>query len=95
MIEKKHTIQITADNEAVLLINGKESICPFQNPVTIPQQNQFGNGLQMSIIRFPCSTGCPFADYIETENMKVYFVRCVNQSIDIDIDTDTKNELFY
>lgn len=81
-----YTTEKTQDNETVLMINGKESVCPFQSPVVIPQQTQFGNGMQMSVMRFPCTTGCPFADYIETENMKVYFMRCTGQQIDIDID---------
>ena len=44
--------------EKIVKINGIEAICPFVQPLAIPQQNQFGQ-VNMSITRMPCTTRCP------------------------------------
>ena len=60
MTETKFTT-ITHDQYGeVLLKDGKETICPFQPALTVPVQSTLG-GVNMQIIRFPCSTGCPHA----------------------------------
>lgn len=44
----------------VLLINGKESICPFKPALAVPVQNALGN-MSMQVVNFPCCTSCPHA----------------------------------
>lgn len=67
---------IKTDNGVhTLLINGVEAMCPYKSDNLVPTQNAFGQ-MQMNIMRTPCSTSCPFADYIKTQNIHQYSIEC-------------------
>jgi hypothetical protein len=53
--------------------DGVQAFCPKLPPM--PIQGQFG---KIEWTRFPCNTGCPFANVIEnTENgKKIYEIKC-------------------
>jgi hypothetical protein len=84
---------VKKDNGIVtLLINGNEAICPYKPDNVIPGQNALGQ-MQMNIMRTPCSTNCPFADYIESGNVIQYSIECAGMAKYFDIDeteTDSK-----
>ena len=75
----KYTIKEGQQKEEIIMINGKQSICPFTN--AIPMQGQMG-GFQ--IMRMPCSTLCPHASL---EDNKVY-ITCGGQSIEFKIEAE-------
>lgn len=56
----KFTVKKDETNGLVLCKDGKECICPFQP--SIPTQTQMGG---FAIMRLPCATICPHADYLE------------------------------
>ena len=68
-----------------LIINGVEAMCPYKSDAVVPGQNALGQ-MQVQVMRTPCSTECPFADYIKTENIHQYSIECtgVFKSYDID-----------
>lgn len=79
-----HTVRKDEQGNYILQNDGKDMICPFQNALAIPQQNAL-HQIQTAIIKHPCSTSCPFADYFETGNITQYTIECmlVNKTFDI------------
>lgn len=61
-----------------LIINGVDAMCPYKSDTVLPGQNSFGQ-MQVQLIRTPCSTLCPFADYIKTSNVHQYSTECTGQ----------------
>jgi len=68
----KYTIREDANYGKVLQKDGKDAICPFQAPIAIPVQNQFGQQ-QIGFNRMPCSTICPFSEVKED----IFIIDCI------------------
>ena len=79
-----YTVRIDENGNHILQKNGLDMVCPFQNALAVPQTNAL-HQVQMAIIKHPCSTSCPFADYFESANMTQYTIECmlVNKTFDI------------
>lgn len=75
---RKYTIvtnQIT--NEKVLQIDGKDSYCPFTQPIQV--QNADGS---VGLARFPCSNQCPMFDLdMETVDNGKLILGCSNNGM--------------
>ena len=56
--------------------DGTQSFCPKLNP--FPVQSQFGG---TDWARFPCNTGCPFANIEEIEHNPYYTIKCEGSNI--------------
>jgi hypothetical protein len=56
-------VATTENKDNVLTINGKQSICPYVQPLRV--QGSVG---QVQLIRMPCTDVCPFAVLIEKDN---------------------------
>lgn len=65
-----YTIRKDEQYGDVLEINGKDSICPFQTAIPLPMQTAMG-GMQINLMRMPCSTQCPFALVIRNDSGEV------------------------
>lgn len=87
-----YTVKQDEHNNAVLLINGIEATCPYKPDLTVPGQNALGQ-MQISIVKQPCSTNCPFADYIKTDNVHQYSIECngIFKAFDIEEQPETNN----
>lgn len=88
-----YTIKQDEQNNYVLLINGVEALCPYKNDTVVPVQNALGQ-TQFTILKQPCSTNCPFADYIKSTNVHQYSIECTGQFKAFDIEeteTETNN----
>jgi len=59
----KHTVNVGNPNEYVLVKNGVQSVCPFTPPFPMPAGEN-----QVNIMRIPCTTQCPHANFISTDN---------------------------
>lgn len=86
-----YTVKKDDQGNHVLLINGVEAMCPYKADNLVPGQNALGQ-MQMNIMRTPCSTNCPFADYIESGNITQYSIECTGVFKAFDIETETINE---
>jgi hypothetical protein len=75
----KYTLKEGQQKEEIIMINGKQSICPFTN--AIPMQGQMG-GFQ--IMRMPCSTLCPHA-YKKEDKITI---TCGGQLINLTIEPE-------
>lgn len=64
----KYTLNKGQQGEDVLMIDGRQSFCPFVDP--IPMQGQMG---QIQLMRLPCTTNCPLA---ELDNRGSYHITC-------------------
>lgn len=84
-----YTTQTDEKGNVTLLINGVEAICPYKADLAIPTQNALGQ-MQMSIIKTPCSTNCPFADYIDTGNVKQFSIECTGVFKAFDVEEEIK-----
>jgi hypothetical protein len=85
-----YTIKHDENGNAILVINGIEATCPYKPDLTVPGQNALGQ-MQISIVKQPCSTNCPFADYIKSENVHQYSIECTGQFKAFDIE-ETENK---
>lgn len=56
----KYSVSKGQQQEDILFVDGKQSICPFTAP--IPFQGNMG---QLQIMRMPCCTLCPHAKMTE------------------------------
>lgn len=76
----------------ILLINGKESICPFKPALTVPTQNALGQ-VTMQIINFPCCTSCPHAqlEQLGLNDQTTFNITCHGSTKDFDIVDDNKS----
>jgi hypothetical protein len=70
-----YTVKQDEQKNYVLFINGVEAICPYKNDTVMPVQNALGQ-TQFSVLRTPCSTICPFADYVKSANIHQYSIEC-------------------
>lgn len=72
----EYKVKNDTNHGKVLIIDDSESCCPFQQAMAIPNQNSFGQPT-LQIMRFPCSTRCPFAEtYEQTNGIRKYVTRC-------------------
>ena len=86
-----YTIKNDDNGNAILLINGIEAMCPYKSDTVLPGQNALGQ-MQFSVMRTPCSTACPFADYIKSANVHQYSTECTGQFKSFEIDeTETES----
>lgn len=87
-----YTVKKDEQNNYVLFVNGAEAICPYKNDTVLPVQNSLGQ-TQFSIMRTPCSTLCPFADYIKSANIHQYSMECTGafKAFDIEETEDQTN----
>lgn len=80
-----YTVKEDQQHGLVLVKDGKEAICPFQ--AAIPTQTQMGG---LAIMRMPCSTCCPHADYFKyndtTGVVESYVITCSGHQVTIDLD---------
>lgn len=58
----KYSVSKGNPNEYILLKNGLQSVCPFTQPFPMPAGEN-----QINLMRVPCSTQCPHANYINDE----------------------------
>lgn len=97
MTTKIYTLKKDDNGHAILLINGAESICPFQPAVATPVQNALGQ-VNIQLTRFCCSTQCPlaniFEDYDEALQMfkTSYQVDCTGTPVIHEIEEPTEPE---
>lgn len=88
-----YTIKNDSNYQNVLLKEGKECICPFQNALAIPTQNSLGQ-MTIQITRLPCSTSCPFAEIIDEYSAEsntwgqTYTTRCTGTNVDFEINQE-------
>ena len=68
-----NSVKFDANHGYVLVKDGHDSFCPFQSPTAIPTQTSMG-GMSMNLMRMPCSTSCPLANYNNKE--KTYYISC-------------------
>jgi len=86
-----YTVKNDKSYQNVLLKDGNECICPFQNALAIPTQNSLGQ-MAIQITRLPCSTVCPFAELIDEFIVesntweKTYVTKCTGTNVDFDIE---------
>jgi hypothetical protein len=59
-----HSIKIGNPKEYVLVKNGVQSVCPFTQPFPMPAGEN-----QVNIMRIPCTTQCPHANFITTDSI--------------------------
>jgi hypothetical protein len=69
----KYTLNKGQQGENVLMIDGRQSFCPFVDP--IPMQGQVG---QIQLMRLPCNTNCPHA---ELDNRGTYHITCGSEKV--------------
>jgi hypothetical protein len=81
-----YTTQKNEQYGEILLINGKESICPFKPALAVPVQNALGQNV-MQIISFPCCTSCPHAwiEKLGSTDAKSYIITCNGSHRDIEL----------
>jgi len=82
----KYTTQKSEQYGEVLLINGKESQCPYKPALAIPTQNALGN-MTMQIVTFPCCTSCPHAwtEKLGVTDGENYIITCNGNFRDIEL----------
>ena len=79
----------TENGVHTLIINGVAAMCPYKPDTVVPGQNALGQ-MQVNVMQTPCSTLCPFADYIKTENIHQYSIECTGQFKSFYIDETTE-----
>jgi hypothetical protein len=87
-----YTIQKHEQYGEILLINGKESICPFKPALAVPVQNALGN-TSMQIINFPCCTSCPHAhiEQLGLNDVTSFNITCTGTHKEMEIIEDAKD----
>lgn len=78
----KYTLNKGQQGEDVLMIDGRQSFCPFVDP--IPMQGQVG---QIQLMRLPCNTSCPHA---ELDSVNHYHITCGTQKRTFVIEEEEK-----
>lgn len=83
----KYTTQKHDQYGEVLIINGKESQCPYKPAIAVPTQNALGN-MTMQIVSFPCCTSCPHAwtEKLGEQDVNSYIITCNGNYRDFEID---------
>jgi hypothetical protein len=73
----KYTTQKNDQYGEVLIINGKESQCPYKPALAVPTQNALGS-VTMQIVTFPCCTTCPHAwvEKLGLNDVNNYVITC-------------------
>ena len=71
----KYTLKKDENYGQVLQKDGKDCFCPFQSGIAVPVQTAMG-GMNMSIMRMPCSDLCPLARVKEEGSAKFYKIIC-------------------
>lgn len=84
-----YTVKHDENGSVILVINGIEATCPYKPDLTVPGQNALGQ-MQISIVKQTCSTNCPFADYIKSENIHQYSIECTGVFKGFDIEETEK-----
>jgi hypothetical protein len=77
----------------VLVINGKESQCPYKPGIPVPVQSTLGQ-MQMQIVNFPCCTVCPHAhiEQLGLQDGDHYIISCTGEEKDIELSRADYNE---
>jgi hypothetical protein len=85
-----YTIQKHDQYGEILLINGKESICPFKPALAVPVQNALGN-MSMQVVNFPCCTSCPHAhiEQLGLHDTTTFNITCTGTNKELEIIEDT------
>ena len=78
---------IKKDEQGTILVkDGKECYCPFVQPIITP-----GSMGGVQIMRMPCTTGCPHANYNEfkttAQDVKEFVITCTGTEQVFDIET--------
>jgi hypothetical protein len=83
----KYTTQKSDQYGEVLIINGKESQCPYKPAMALPSQNALGQTV-MQIITFPCCTSCPHAwlEKLGEQDINSYIITCNGNYRDLEIE---------
>ena len=83
----KYTTQKNDQYGEVLIINGKESQCPYKPAMAVPSQNALGQTV-MQIITFPCCTTCPHAwvEKLGEQDITSYNITCNGNYRDFEIE---------
>jgi hypothetical protein len=83
----KYTTQKSDQYGEVLIINGKESQCPYKPAMALPSQNALGQTV-MQIISFPCCTSCPHAwiEKLGEHDVNSYIITCNGNYRDFEIE---------
>lgn len=71
--------------ENVLVINGKDSICPFTQPIIA--QSSMGT---MQIVRMPCTDLCPLCDAGKGSGM--WYINCATHELSLPLDKPISDE---
>lgn len=79
----KYTLNNGQQGEKVLMIDGRQSFCPFVDP--IPMQGQMG---QVQLMRLPCNTSCPHAIISD----ETYHITCGSERVSFAISEEDKPE---
>jgi sulfatase maturation enzyme AslB (radical SAM superfamily) len=76
-----HTHIAQKEGSAYTLIkDGNQAFCPKLQPM--PQQTQMGG---IAWVRFPCNTGCPFAQ-VSTDNEKAFYnISCEGTKLSLEV----------
>lgn len=87
-----YTIQKHEQYGEILLINGKESICPFKAALAVPVQNALGN-MTMQVVNFPCCTSCPHAhiEQLGLNDVTSFNITCTGINKELEITEETEN----
>jgi hypothetical protein len=83
---KTYTIKNDKTHGDILLIDGKESICPYKPAVAMPAQNSLGQ-MTMQLITFPCCTSCPHAitEKFGVQDSATYTITCNGTTIEFNL----------
>jgi hypothetical protein len=62
----KYEVKKGQQGDSILFIDGMQSACPYVQP--IPMQGNMG---QIQIMRLPCTSICPLAEYDNKDTWKI------------------------
>lgn len=84
----KYSVSKGNPNEYILLKNGLQSVCPFTQPFPMPAGDN-----QINLMRVPCSTQCPHANYIDVDDSIVsWVITCSGTKERFTIEKEQKTE---
>jgi hypothetical protein len=84
----QYTTKNTDQYGYVLIKDGKETVCPYKQP--IPTQSSLG---QVQMIQLPCCTACPHAEVTLTENISFYSINCGAKIYEFDLLIEKENKI--
>lgn len=90
-MDSKVTFRKDEQYGIVIQKDGKDMFCPYQSAVPIPMQTSMG-GMSINLMRMPCSSQCPFAEFLELDGLATYTISCGKDKITFRIDKQDKAE---